>query len=113
MTWSAVVDPVYRIPRMTGSAGRGLRGGTVTVTATGSGSSVDYRGTRFTDEVSVTGHGILNVSNMLTAAVVVSSSCGRLGTLTIHARLWDPAHPLATITGTVGGRHVSVTTQTR
>ena len=113
VTWSAVVDAVYRMPRMTRSTGHGLRGGTTTVTTGDAGSTITYRGVRFTTDLTISGTATIDNASRLSASVVVSGPCGRVGSLTIGAVLWDPAKPLATLTGRINGHQVAVTTQTR
>ncbi len=113
VAWSTVVDAVYRLPRMTGTTGRGLRGGIITVKVTGGSAAIDYRSAKFTGDVAVTGHATLSPSNVLAATVTVAGPHGRSGRLIISATLWDPAHPVATITGTLRGHRIAVTTQTR
>jgi hypothetical protein len=56
VTWLTVVDAVYRLPRMTGTTGRGLRGGSYTVTRTGRTTRINYQRARFTNDVYVSGH---------------------------------------------------------
>lgn len=113
VAFATVVDAVCRLPRMTGITGRGLRGGLVTVTSKPSGTVIDYRNVHFTDDVSVTGEATLVSSTSLTATVHITGPDGASGTLLIRATLWDPANPLAKITGTLGGHHIAVTTPTR
>jgi hypothetical protein len=113
VTWLTVVDAVYRLPRMTGTTGRGLRGGSYTVTRTAAATRIDYQQARFTNDVFVSGHITLDTGNALTGLVTVAGPGARTGTLTIKAVLWDPAHPLASLQGTLGGREIAVLTQTR
>jgi pimeloyl-ACP methyl ester carboxylesterase len=113
VTWLTVVDAVYRLPRMTGTTGRGLRGGSYTVTHTGGTTRINYQQARFTNDVSVSGHITLDPDNRLTGLVTVAGPCRRTGTLGIKAALWDPSHPLASIQGTLHGTQVAVLTQTR
>jgi pimeloyl-ACP methyl ester carboxylesterase len=113
VAWLTVVDAVYRLPRMTGTTGRGLRGGSYTVTRTGQTTSLNYRQARFTNEVYISGHITLDPGNRLTGLVTVAGPCRRIGTLTIKAMLWDPSHPLASLQGNLHGREVAVLTQTR
>ena len=113
VAWLTVTDAVYRLPRMTGASGRGLRGGTYTVTNTATGTQIDYQKAQFTHDVYVSGQVTLDATNALTGRVTLTGPHGRTGTLTIHAILWDPAHPLASLRGTVGGKTIAVLTQTR
>lgn len=111
VTWLTVTDAVYRLPRMTGANGRGLRGGAYTVIATG--ICIEYRKTQFTKDVFVSGHVTLDATNILTGRVTIRAPRGRTGTFTIKAVLWDPAHALASLRGTLGGDSVAVHSQTR
>jgi pimeloyl-ACP methyl ester carboxylesterase len=113
VSWAAVVDAVYRLPRMTGATGRGLRGGTTTVATSNAATTITYHGVRFANDVSITGTASIDTTSKLSASVVVSGPCGRLGSLTIRAVLWNPAKPLATITGQLRGHRIAVFTQTR
>jgi hypothetical protein len=113
VTWLTVTDAVYRLPRMTGPTGRGLRGGAYTVTNTATAIRIDYRQTQFTKDVFVSGHVTLDATNTLTGRVTIRAPGGRTGTFTIKAVLWDPAHPFASLRGTLGGDSVAALTQTR
>ena len=113
VVWSTVVDAVYRLPRMMGATSRGLRGGVVTVSQTAAGTMIRYRGVHFTSDVSVSGQATVKSLTSLTATVRVTGPRRTSGTVSVRAILWDPAHPLARITGTLGGHRVVVTTQTR
>ncbi len=114
VAWATVVDAVYRLPRMTGSTSRGLRGGVVTVTpAPPAGAVIQYSGVHFTNDVSITGKATLTSFTSLKATVRVAGPNHESGTLSIQAVIWDPAHPLASITGTLNGHRVVVSTQTR
>jgi pimeloyl-ACP methyl ester carboxylesterase len=113
VTWQTIVDAVYRLPRMTGATGRGLRGGSYTVTRAATTRRIDYRQDRFTNDVQVSGHIILDADNAITGAVTVAGPRGHAGTLTIRAVLWDPSHPLASLRGTLAGKDIAVLTQTR
>jgi hypothetical protein len=98
---------------MSGTTGRGLRGGSYTVTRTGLTTRITYRRARFTNDVYISGHITLGPGNRLTGRVTVTGPCRRTGTLMIRAVLWDPSHPLASMQGTLHGRAVAVLTQTR
>ncbi len=113
VTWLTAVDAVYRLPRMTGTTGRGLRGGSYTVTRAADTTRIDYQQSRFTEDVFVSGHLTLDRSNTLTGLVRVSGPGRRTGALTIKAVLWDPSHPWATLQGTLNGREIAVFTPTR
>jgi pimeloyl-ACP methyl ester carboxylesterase len=107
--WAAVEDAFYRVPRMTGGRGRGLRGGAYTV-ARGAGTiGIDFAGASFSADVPVTGHAALDqATNTLDATVQVTTAKGAIATLTMHAVLWDPAHPTAALRGTIRGRAASL-----
>jgi pimeloyl-ACP methyl ester carboxylesterase len=113
VAWLTAVDAVYRLPRMTGTTGRGLRGGSYTITRTAAVTTIDYQQAQFTNDVSLSGHITLDASNALTGMVTVTGPGGRTGTLTIKAVLWDPSHPQASLRGTLGDREIAVLTQTR
>jgi pimeloyl-ACP methyl ester carboxylesterase len=113
VAWLTVTDAIYRLPRMTGATGRGLRGGGYTVTTTPTGTRIDYHNTQFTNDVYINGQVTLDATNTLTGRVTLIAPGERTGTLTIHAVLWDPAHPLASLQGTLGGSPIAVLTQTR
>jgi pimeloyl-ACP methyl ester carboxylesterase len=113
VAWLTVTDAVYRLPRMTGASGRGLRGGGYTVTNTPTGTRIDYQRAQFTNDVYVSGQVILDATNALSGSITLIGPRGRTGTLTIHAVLWDPAHPLASLRGSLGGKAIAVLTQTR
>ena len=49
----------------------------------------------------------------ITGRLAVTGPDGRRGSVKIHAVLWDPARPAATIQGKLGGTHIAVVTQTR
>jgi hypothetical protein len=98
---------------MTSATGRGLRGGSYTVTRTAAVTSIDYQKTQFTNDIYVSGHVTLDASSALTGLVTVTEPGGRTGTLTIKAVLWDPSHPLASLRGTLDGKEIAVLTQTR
>jgi hypothetical protein len=113
VTWLTAVDAVYRLPRMTGTTGRGLRGGSYTVTRAADTTRIDYQQSRFTEDVFVSGHLTITRGNTLAGLVRVTGPGGRTGALTIKAVLWDPAHPRATLQGTLNGREIAVLTPTR
>jgi pimeloyl-ACP methyl ester carboxylesterase len=112
VAWLTVTDAVYRLPRMTGATGRGLRGGSYTVSTTGAGTAITFDKARFTTDVRITGQASLD-ANALIAHVVVTGPRGRTGVLDIRAVLWDPAHPRASVRGTLGGHPIAVVTPTR
>ncbi len=107
VTVATVQDAIYTIPRLTGPTGVGLRGGSFAVTASATARTVTYRGSRFARDVAVSGRAVLQTATAgLTASVSVAGPCGSSGRLTITATMWNPAHPWAHVTGTLGGRHI-------
>lgn len=109
VAWSAVEDAVYQVPRMTGATGRGLHGGTYTVSRSGTGLDVDYQAVRFSTDVTVTGHATLDsTDNRLTATVDVAGPGGTSGTLTMTASLWEPDAPNASVRGTLDHHTVAL-----
>jgi hypothetical protein len=113
VAWQTATDAVYRQFRMTTLTGRGLRGGTYTVSTTAAGTQLDLENARFTDDVAVSGQVTLDAGLKLTGRVTVIDANGLRGSLKLHGVLWDPVHPLAMISGKLGGDRVSVVTQTR
>jgi len=113
VTWMTVTDAVYRLARMTTRHGRGLRGGSYTVTSTKAGTTLTYRAARFTTDVRITGRATLSTDNHLTAQIRVLVQGRPAGTLHLRAVLWDPAHPLASLIGKLYGRRVTMAVQTR
>ena len=90
VAWLTVTDAVYRLPRMTGASGKGLRGGTYTVTNTATGTQIDYQKAQFTQDVYVSGQVTLDATNALTGQVTLTGPHGRTGTLS-HSR--NPVGP--------------------
>jgi pimeloyl-ACP methyl ester carboxylesterase len=113
VTWMAVTDAVYRVPRMTGPRGRGLRGGSYTVSRQGTTIAVSYHRARFTDDLAITGSAKLTANNLLTGRVHIRSAGHGVGELTVHGTLWDPAHPRARLIGTLNAQRVTMTVPTR
>ena len=113
VAWLTVVDAVYRLPRITGNTGRGLRGGSYAVTKSPAATLISYRQAHFTDDVQISGWATVDSDNRLEATVTVNSPHGENGTLTIHATLWDPAHPTAALRGQLRHHDIAFTTQTR
>jgi pimeloyl-ACP methyl ester carboxylesterase len=113
VAWLTVVDAVYRLPRMTGNTGRGLRGGSYAVTKSTAATTITYRRAQFTDDVQISGRATLDSDNRLEATVTVKGPDGENGTLTIDATLWDPAQPTAALRGQLRHHDIAFTTQTR
>src|SRR5262249_24959079 len=84
VAWLTVTDAVYRLPRMTGATGRGLRGGAYTVTNTPTGTRIDYQRAQFTNDVYISGQATLGATNTLTGDITLIDARGRTGALTIH-----------------------------
>ena len=101
VAWAAVEDAIYQAPRLTGTTGRGLRGGSFRVKHATATTTVTYRGVRFARDVAVSGVASLELAtSRLTARISVAGALS--GTLRLRATLWDPANPDATIRGTLG-----------
>ncbi len=113
VAWLTATDAIYQSYRLTGSTGRALRGGTIAVSTSAAGTQVDLHAARFTDDVAVSGAVTMDAAQRVTGRVVVTGPNGSRGSLKLHGVLWDPARPLATISGKLGGDRVTVVTQTR
>ncbi|MDT7578719.1 MAG: hypothetical protein QOH17_5052 [Pseudonocardiales bacterium] len=113
VAWMAATDAVYRLPRMTDSTGRGLRGGSYTVSSTPSGTVITYHRTRFTHDVAITGRLTIDRADAVSGQLSVQGPSGHSGVLRVQAVLWDPAHPLASLRGTLSGEPVALSVQTR
>jgi pimeloyl-ACP methyl ester carboxylesterase len=109
--WSTVEDAVYRLPRLAGPTGHGLRGGSYAVTRSDAGVTITLSAARFTRDLAVSGTVTLDAASTLTGTVTLAGAA--TGRLTVHGVLWDPDQPTATVRGTVAGRRVAVLTQTR
>src|SRR5207244_3027936 len=80
VAWGAVEDGFLRAVLMSGKSGRGLRGGSYTVTRSDTATAIDYQGVRFSDDVSVSGHATLDLAtNTVDAQVTVEQTPGRTG----------------------------------
>ncbi|MBN9608437.1 MAG: hypothetical protein BGO26_19625 [Actinobacteria bacterium 69-20] len=110
---SAVLDAVYHSARMTGTTGRGLHGGTYRVSHAAGATTFTLQGVRFTEDVAVSGDVRLDSANRLTAALTVVGPRGTRGRFEVHATLWEPDRPWATVTGSVAGRTIRVTAPAR
>ena len=113
VAWMAATDAVYRLPRMTGPTGRGLRGGSYTVRSAPSGTVITYHRTRFTRDVVITGKLTVDSANVVTGRLSVLGPSGHSGVLRVRAVLWDPAHPSASLRGTLSGEPVQLSVPTR
>jgi pimeloyl-ACP methyl ester carboxylesterase len=109
VAWSTVEDAIYRVPRMTGRRGRGLRGGSYTVIRTAKRTTITYRSARFSNDVAVSGRAVLDgATQALDARVTVDGPGARDGTLSFDGVLFDPTHPNARVRGTIGAREVAL-----
>jgi hypothetical protein len=113
VAWLTARDAVYRLPRMTGVTGRGLRGGSYTVSRDKRGTRITYHRAKFVDDEYVSGQATLTTANRFYGTLSIVTPDGGVGTLHIDAILWDPAHPRASITGVIGGTPIAAFTQTR
>ncbi len=112
VSWMAVTDAVYRLPKMTAARGRGLRGGSFTVGREDGTVRLSYDRTRFAVDVAVTGTADLT-ANRLTGRIQVQVAGHPVGELTVRGVLWDPAHPRARLTGRLNGHRGTLTVPTR
>ena len=76
VAWLTVVDAVYRLPRMTGNTGRGLRGGSYAATKSPAATTITYRRAQFTDDVQISGGATVDSDNRLEATVTVNGPDG-------------------------------------
>jgi pimeloyl-ACP methyl ester carboxylesterase len=113
VAWLTASDAVYRLPRMTGVTGRGLRGGSYTVSRDKHGTRITYHRAKFVNDEYVSGQATLTTANRFYGTLSIVAPDGGVGTLHIDAILWDPAHPRASITGVIGGTPIAAFTQTR
>jgi hypothetical protein len=97
--------------RMGGSTGRGLRGGTFTVTHTTAATTITYRNARFSEDVEVSGTAALNqTTNAIDAQVTIGAQGSQGGTLSFHGVLYEAARPTVQVRGQLGGRSVALLT---
>jgi pimeloyl-ACP methyl ester carboxylesterase len=117
VAWATVLDAVMRAekepPRMTGTSGRGLRGGTYTVTKSSTTTTIDYQAVRFSNDVIVTGHATRDLaSNTIDAQVTVEQTEDQNGNqqsmLSFHGVLYTPSKPDGQVRGTIDGRQVAL-----
>ena len=81
---------------MFGNDGRGLRGGSYTLTRSDTAIDFELNAVRFVEDVSIQRAATLDrTSSTLDATVEVDGPGNNDGTLTFHAVLWDPRHPQA------------------
>jgi hypothetical protein len=67
--------------------------GSYTVTNKSTAIRIYYHNTQFTNDVYLNGQVTLDTINTLNGRVALIGPGERAGTLTVHAVLWDPAHP--------------------
>ncbi|MGZ4394035.1 MAG: alpha/beta fold hydrolase [Gaiellaceae bacterium] len=120
VAWSTISDAFMRAQRMMGTSGRGLRGGSYTVTATDTTVTIDYQAARFSDDVTVTGHATRDLAtNTIDAQVTVAQTEDHSGTkqghgdhpqgtLSFHGVLYTPSKPDGRVRGTIDGRQVAL-----
>jgi pimeloyl-ACP methyl ester carboxylesterase len=111
VAWSAVLDALMRAQRMTvmSGSGRGLRGGSYTVTKSSTTTTIDYQAVRFSNDVTVTGHATRDLAtNTIDAQVTIEQSGNHQGTLSFHGVLYTPSKPDGQVRGTIDGRQVAL-----
>jgi hypothetical protein len=109
VAWAAVEDAVLRSMRMAGTQGRGLRGGSYTVTGTDTTTTLDLTGARFSSDVAVTGRTTLDLAtHTLDAQVTVDGPGSHDGQLTFHGVLFAPTQPDTHVRGVLRGRPVAL-----
>jgi pimeloyl-ACP methyl ester carboxylesterase len=112
VAWSTVLDAFMRAERMggTGGSGRGLRGGSYTVTTSQTTTTIDYQAVRFSNDVTVTGRATRDLAtNTIDAQVtVVQTQNQGVGALSVHGILYTPSKPDGQVRGTIGGRQVAL-----
>jgi pimeloyl-ACP methyl ester carboxylesterase len=112
VAWSAVLDAFMRAQRMPGmnGNGRGLRGGSYTVTSSQTTTTIDYQAVRFSSDVTVTGHATRDLlTNTIDAQVTVQQTEDQSGgTLSFHGVLYVPSKPDGQVRGTIDGRQVAL-----
>ena len=115
---STVLDAFMHAKRMTGTSGqgRGLRGGSYTVTTSQTTTTIDLNAVRFTNDVTVTGHATRELAtNTIDAQVTVEQTESReghgdqrQGTLSFHGVLYTPSKPDGQVRGTIDGHEVAL-----
>jgi pimeloyl-ACP methyl ester carboxylesterase len=111
VAWSTVEDAFLRAMRMSGSKGRGLRGGSFTVKSTNAATTITYQTTRFSDDVDVSGTATLNLAtNALNAHVTVEVRGSQGGGLSFHGVLFSPTQLTIQVRGQVGERSIALLT---
>ncbi|HZD86711.1 MAG TPA: alpha/beta hydrolase [Gaiellaceae bacterium] len=120
VAWSTIADGFMRAQRMYGTNGRGLRGGSYTVTTSDTTVAIDYQAVRFSNDVTVTGHATRDLAtNTIDAQVTVAQAEGKggkqhgrgdplQGTLTIHGVLYTPGEPDGQVRGTINDHQVAL-----
>ena len=107
---STVVDAFMRAQRSRGAGGRGLRGGSYTVTTSATTITIDFDAVRFSEDVPVTGRATRDLTtNAIDAQVTVPRPGSRPpDALGFHGVLFTPSTPDGQVRGTIGGRRVAL-----
>jgi pimeloyl-ACP methyl ester carboxylesterase len=108
---STVLDAVMRADRMGGNGtGRGLRGGSYTVTTdqTTSTTTIDFQAVRFSTDVTVTGQATRNLATNTVDARLTVAAAHRNGSLSFHGVLYTPSTPDGQVRGTLGGHQIAL-----
>src|SRR5262249_14251293 len=72
---STILDAFMRAQRGMGTSGRGLRGGSYTVTSSATTTTIDFNAVRFSNDVTVTGHATRDrATNTIDAQVTVAQA---------------------------------------
>src|SRR5262249_62393317 len=91
--------------------GRGMSGGSHTVTSSATTTTIDFNAVRFSNDVTVTGHATRDrATNTIDAQVTVAQANDgdhREGTLSFHGVLYTPSQPDGQVRGTISGRQVA------
>jgi pimeloyl-ACP methyl ester carboxylesterase len=108
---STILDAFMRAQRGMGTSGRGLRGGSYTVTSSPTTTAIEFDAVRFSNDVTVTGHATRDrATNTIDAQVTVTHTADgdlRQGALSFHGVLYTPSQPDGQVRGTINGRQVA------
>jgi hypothetical protein len=111
VAWSTIEDAFMQSMRMSGTTGRGLRGGSFRVSRTTAAVTIAYRNAQFSDDVTVSGTATFNpVTFAVTARVRVAVRDGQDGNLSFSGALFHPEMPFVQVTGTFGTRIIALRT---
>ena len=88
----------------------GLRGGTWSISFSDVGATIHLSGSRFAEDVAVTGEAVLpfGVVASLDATVTVDGPAGEDGTLTVTGLVFSPGARKLVVRGTLAGRNVAL-----